>query len=55
MSDGQIYTYWRKNGAVYKGDQTNIDLESHDPTYAKLGSIKYDSLNKKFNAKKVSN
>lgn len=51
MSDGQIYTYWRKNGAVYKGDQTNIDLESHDPTYAKIGSIKYDSLNKKFNAK----
>jgi len=40
MSDSVMHTYWAKNGAVYSGDQTNINLDSYDPSHAKLGSIK---------------
>lgn len=36
----QIHTYWPKNGSLYTGDQTKIDLSTHDPTYAKIGSIR---------------
>jgi hypothetical protein len=40
MSDTVMHTYWPKNGSVYSGDQSNINLESYDPSYAKLGSIR---------------
>ena len=53
MSDTIRHTYWAKNGAVYSGDQTNINLDSYDPTHAKLGSIRKvgDSYKARMNPK----
>ncbi len=44
-----LYTYWPKNGVVYKGDQTEINLETNDAPYAKLGTIRKSG--KEFKAK----
>ncbi|MCH9657203.1 hypothetical protein K0U27_00675 [archaeon] len=49
MSDNKIFTYWPKNGSLYAGDKSNIDLSQHDPTTAKLGSIR--KVGKEFVAK----
>ena len=47
----KISTYWPKNGAVYHGDQSQIDLRTYSPDHAKIGSIIQDKTTKKYSAK----
>ena len=51
LSENKLYTYWPKNGGLYKGDQTHVDLSTFDPAYAKIGSIKKSG--KKYVAKMI--
>jgi len=51
----KVFTYWPKNGGVYSGDQSQIDLKNYDPSNAKLGTIRKQGKDASYKAKMNSN
>ena len=52
MSEHKVYTYWPKNGAVYKGQGgENMDLSRYDGSHEKLGHLSFDAATKQYKIK----